>query len=383
MNRVAERHVRARMPSAAPARLAALLAAAGLAAQSNEPPPVVRGFEAVLVPEVTSRLASPNLTTVAWGAHLAAKHRVTAAVPALRERLATLRDSSSSDRMFAALALLDALVQTDAAPDADELQPFLTDVTRVPAFALLLRDRERNRDALRAHFRSLDDDRAWLEWRAAGSALAETKDTVLVHDLLAKLTTQIDLTVRDQPSDGHGTGRRTGGGRGRSGDGTLDVPDGHPPTVLYRLSTTGVAGAMLLVPGKEPIFLLRHVHTGTPVGYGSSESHLFGAHQRQRRAWLVQMLGDEARVLPFGPERGGTVLWHGDGAIDSVVEPHREAARDAFRATVRLCVEHDLVAEADVRELVPTIRVRLFDERGDRSVPLPELPDALRPEDRR
>src|SRR5688572_2958374 len=94
---------------------------------AQDPPPIGRGVEVQLLPEVTSRLASQNPATVAWGAHLAARHRVGAAVPEVKRALARFAPddaATEATRELVALALLDALVQNGAPATAEELAPF-------------------------------------------------------------------------------------------------------------------------------------------------------------------------------------------------------------------------------------------------------------------
>lgn len=343
-------------------------------AQQDGRPPVVHGVEATLVLEITSRLRSDDPVTVAWGAHLAAKHRVAAAVPVLREQLAALTGERRPPHSFRAFAILDALVQTDAVLSANEITPFLDGPGRAAAFALLVRDPVGHREALRAHFRSLDDERGWLEWRATGEVLAGLRDAVLAVDLLERLEMEFEVVVRSPGDDSRRAVGARSGGRGFSGSERFEVPEGLPPTVLYTLSEFGDPGDVLLIAADKPIYLHRTVYEERRFRAARGDgSHLFGAHQKQRRAWLERMLGGDITGLPFGVKRLREVEWRDAESFAADVARLREEARTDYRRVVDLCVDRGLVTRDAVDELTPRIEWKRTDARLDRSEELPDL----------
>jgi hypothetical protein len=363
------------MPTHALLALALHAATSPLASAQADDPPVVRGVEATLLPEVTSRLRSQDLTTVAWGAHLAAKHRVAAVVPALRARLAELAEVPREQRTFAELALLDALVQNEAAPTAAELAPFRGGSTRVPALVLLLRDAIGNREAVLETYRKVDNGKVWIEWLATGATLAKIKDADFTAAVLGRLATTVHVVVRDLGDENHVHFGRGGWG-GRFGDGDFDVDEHQPPTVLYEWTRLGEPGDTLWIGGEQPVFLRRVVHTGRRVGIGRSDSSSRGDHQRQRRAWLHDMIGRQWDAPKFPAERTQYVAWRGPESLTAKVADLRAEIDAEYRHLLARCVTAELLTEAATAGLQPTVTLELHDRRASKDEPLPDLPAA-------
>lgn len=353
--------------------LAALCVLQAVAAQTDEPPPIARGVEAVLLPEITSRLRSDDLATVAWGAHLAAKYRVTEAAPILRTALAELADRPQAAGRFAELALLDALLQTDAVLTTEELAPFRTGLGGTAWLALLARDPIGNREALAHHFRQLDRAGAWIEWVATGNVLVTTRDADFVLALLERQHVMQRVVVRDAATT-ETPAARTGGRRGRGRNvASIEVPPSQPPTVLYELTLDGRPGDVLFARGEHTVFLRRHVHEQRTIRRRDHESHTLGDPERQRLAWLARMLEQTVAELPFAVECSLTVSWHGAEKLQADLQEARADVLADFRRLVAVCVEAKLVARAATTDLAPTIEIRWDDRRGDQSEPLPAV----------
>jgi hypothetical protein len=341
-------------------------------AQQEGQHPIALGVEATLLPEVTSRLRSRDLATVAWGGHLAASHRVVDAIPELRAALASLVEVPAEEGQFTALAVLDALVQTGASLAADELQAFVGGVTVTPALVLLVRDARGNRAALLKTYRTFDAERDWLAWLAMGHALASIADAEFAADLLAHQRAVLRVRVEEENHRGGGE-PRGGGGRIRRGCGSLVVGADYPPTVIDELVADGRSGDVLLANGANPVFLRRSVHTEREVGIGFSESTTHGARERQRLAWLTQCLAADAERLPFAVERTCSVVWHGADELMTALREHRAQARADYRRLADMCVAARLVTAVTAAALEPVIEFQLIDLRKDKREPLPEV----------
>ena len=350
-----------------------VLAAALMPLRAQEDaPPVVRGVEATLLPEIESRLRSADTGTVAWGAHLAARYHVAAAVPELRAKLATFAVTPDQELKFAVLALLEALVQTNAVVPLAELRPFLRGLSRTPALVLLARDLDTNRDYFITEFRRLAGDGAWTEWLACGNLLASVKDAAFALDVLRSVDVTLHVLVRDPDDETFGGSGGSGGSSFRSADGKLDVPEHHPPTVLYSLSRRGRPGDVLFAAGTKPVYLRRVVRSERQFGIGESDGLRNGEQRETHIEWLAELLDKPVILLPLDFEQRTVIDWRGPDAFTvSMRETHARIAADHAKL-VDLCVETRLLMREAVTGLRPAVDVKLRDVRKDKTVPLPE-----------
>src|SRR5262245_13336238 len=91
-----------------------------------------------------AQLRSDDLATAAWGAYAVAEHRLRGCIPEVSARLARLAGPTEAEAgRCAAIALLDALIETRAVVPAIELAPFAD--LRAPAIVLLAREPAANR----------------------------------------------------------------------------------------------------------------------------------------------------------------------------------------------------------------------------------------------
>ncbi|MFY9341315.1 MAG: hypothetical protein WAT39_02415 [Planctomycetota bacterium] len=306
-------------------RLACILL---IAVAAPAQPPIDRGVEVQLLPEVTSRLASQDLATVAWGAHLAATHRCTGAATELRRALARLAAEGPLDgeRLLAVLALLDALAQTDVRMQARDLEGLVGPHTRATIWLLLAKSPTLNADFLLAAFASPAGDASPAEWLAAGNLLRRNP-RALAPLLLDALQYELAIEVRD-PDGTAAVGGRCWCACGPGWNAKLEVPAEFPPTALYELTQLGRTGDVLLASGPTPVFARRFVLRGQEA----RTRHYEPAVDRQRamRAWLADLLGCEVASLgPFRLQR--PVPWTGEQALRAEVERGRNELTAAFR----------------------------------------------------
>lgn len=338
---------------------------------AQDPLPIGRGVEVQLLPEVTSRLASQNPATVAWGAHLAAKHRVGAAVPEIKRALARFAPddaATEATRELVALALLDALVQNGAPATAEELAPFWSGPTRAPAYVLLGRDGKANAALYLADYERLDENGARGPWLAAGALLAGWRDPGLVTRILDRLEYQLSVQVTEP-----GSGRRAGGGMiggGFTVAAPLQVPDDFPPTALYELVATPVPGDQLFLAGVDAVHVRRVVATGRAVSTGHREP--IAAHTRQatRVRWLAEAM--QCGVHELGSFVPAVELEWRDAATLRADVARTKAELDAkFAALQHRCREQSLDRAAAPRPV--RIRTRVVDLRERDRSPLPVI----------
>lgn len=316
--------------------------------------------------EVETRLRSDKLETVAWGAWLASEHRVTTAVPALREALAKLGPMGPAK--FAAQAVLDALAQNGAKVSPELLAPFTGGMHEGVAFVLMAREPKAHQDELRRRFLALDKMGRYSRWMAAGNLLAACKDRGFGRHLLAGLRHDVVITVYDGDSIGGAFGGAAGG---KHVDRGFRMPPHYPPAVTYRLVTRPVAGDVLFAPGAKPVFYRREVHAGDKVPNGKGERLVIRGRQEVRVGWIRQAAS--GGVPELSREE---VVWH-----------HWQDL-DAYRAEVakqqkRLAWSRGLIEAAalELEWIEPEERQRFRlrtalsarDHRDDRATPLPPI----------
>ncbi|MBM4059985.1 MAG: hypothetical protein FJ265_02665, partial [Planctomycetes bacterium] len=174
-----------------------LLAAGLLTALAAQDAPRERfaAQRAQLVTNTTAQLQSQDIAEVAWGAYTAAQFRLQDCVPALRKALGQLPWRDATSDRCATLALLDALIQTDAVVPAEELAPHLGE--RAPTIVLMAREPEKNREPLlRAFTSGIGSCGASPEWIACGNLLAMMRDPEFVRAVL-RSPSQLWVTVCD------------------------------------------------------------------------------------------------------------------------------------------------------------------------------------------
>jgi hypothetical protein len=361
--------------------LAASALICSITACARAQPPVEREVVADALQDITTRLASPDLATVAWGAYFAATRHVAEAVPALRQRLAELAQLPAEERTCAQLAILDALVQNDASMTAAELEPFGVGFAYEPVFALLCRNPDPNRGWLLQHCRDLPVDGPWLDWVATGNVLASLRDPDFATDLLRATAVTRTITVRD-PGDEDWElrvermsvccGSACAAGR------SLEVPVGYPPMVHYSLEVSPTADSTLLTKGPYAVYLRRVEHSARRFGTGRSRAIDDDEpirRARMRHTWLSRMLDREADQPRPIIARTFEVDWHGSAALRALIEQEQHTVRADFRALAELCVAARLTSWTALADAAPDISIRLHDVRQDTSQPLPDPQD--------
>jgi len=308
------------------------------------------------VQEAIVNLHSDDLRKVAWGAWSAALNDLAPCVGELRARLVALAKVSPAQRTFVVRAVLDALIQIDAAVPVVELEPFLASPeTMTHAFVLLVRRADENGPLLRQLFRSQSDTS--LVWVASGNLLAAARDPEYVVDLLRSpvhlKVSVVDPGVLLQPIRSH-THERWG----------ESVPDGYPPVTTYRLGSEGIKVA----DGPLPVRALRRTDKNGEIDFGTS-----AGYRSLRRMWFAHVLGDGAPDRLLDQDQWVEVEWSGAKEfLDGVQERRSEIERD-FADLITACVKTKLVKATAVDGLRPVVEVQLDDRRKDLGIALPDV----------
>lgn len=340
------------------ARTAAVLLAVGWArAQDPQPRQGYEQTRAKLVAGAKANLQAKDLATLAWAAHAAAEYRLTECVPDLVAALEPQATQPGAHAEYAALAVLDALVETGAAVPGKQLVPFLDGWAHDPALLLLGRAPEANRALLLEQFRKEPTmgDRSI----ACGTWLADIGATELVRELLLGPVT-IDVLVSDAPE---------GLVEAVQMDALIlshfrpRVPAGFPHT-LHHLHIGSAADAGSICTQRVEYL------GGFCLPFNPFDPRRRGAHD----AWLRRLLGDRGKGMTIERAPLRAAKWDGADAMRTAVAGWRAESAAAHAALVDACVDAKLVA-ADAVPRTPAIRVQLFDYRSKQGVPLPSGPE--------
>lgn len=341
-------------------------------ANAQEPTQAER-FAAVrekLVAETRQQLLADDLATVAWGGHTAAEYRLTECIPQLRARLAGLAKPTGNAAEFAALALLDALVETDAIVPGEELAPFLTGWCRDAALMLLGARPEANRALLLQQYRTTHPR---SEARiACGCWLAGMHDPAFLDELLLAPVT-IEVIVGGSGDD-FVRGIELAGGFFSLSHYRPKIPPGFPQPRFRHLAADPAGDATTM----DRVRLTRAKY----IGGFCLPDHAFERRIRTARtAWLRQYLDGLGKPPAFDLTPILAVEWQGADALrDAITKVRRDVEADR-RAVVEACVQAKLLDAPKAAALPPiTWDVQLTDFRADQATPLPKSQEwSIRP----
>jgi hypothetical protein len=354
-----------------------LLIMPALAAVGRAQEPATPAGEALaaLEKKVDELLASPKEADQSWGAYLAGKHGIKAAVPALLKL--TDKAAAPADwykqpaRFYAAAALV------DLAPDLDEkaLQLFIDEKCHALAMALIAAHPQGKEKLL---FGIIDPARkpgpvSDEAWAAACNLLVQGRAAGFAAGLIRETSVHMKVVVREAGP----LGFRDGGSRKatiRCGDGQIVFGDEFPPVVYHQLTLRERSGLTLLAPGPKNVYLERS-ESSKPgqMGIGS----ISGSFDRDgyRLSCLAALLRRRSEDLEARIESGATVEWKD---ADDLRQRVASAVRDVLGAWARLgesLTEQGLLTEEEQRAAAPTVVLEVRDLREDRKAPLPKVED--------
>lgn len=322
-----------------------------IAQEKDTPAQRFAAQRAKVADEVREQLQSDDLATIAWAAHTHAEMRLDGCVPELRAKLASIAEKKGDERDFAALAILDALIQADKDVPGEEVAPFLGSLTRCSAFTLLRRQPRKNLSQLIALHREAPQSGAlWLE---CGKLIADSvgkRKEARAEFALALLRAPILLFV--EVHDAGATPIELGDyGVQVSGCVKLKAPDGFPPIVQYG---SGGPNARATSPWLSD-------------AWSSFNDRMLGARNR----WMAQLLDLTKDTFPHDLSPFVHVAWSGLASLEAAEAVHRAKIVATHRAVAAMCVEARLVSAEVAASLVPEIRRLRLDDRTDHfSAPL-------------
>src|SRR5262245_18852113 len=201
--------------------------------------------------KVEQLIQSASTRDRAWAAYFIGEYKLEEFAPALIKLLNPNQLDPEWEDGFVYRAVLDSLIRLDISAPSDSLMPLYK---RFPAQTLIILARSpfKNSEALLSIAEHPGSEACWV---AACNLLAESNAHGFAAFLLKSVKIKVEITVSEK-------GNTMSGSFGSSSSvacGIFQVPDGFPPTALYRLTDLPRRDAVVVAPGAHPIFYERQV----------------------------------------------------------------------------------------------------------------------------
>lgn len=343
----------------------------------------IASMDRELLPTVEERLASDSAADVAWGGYLAQRYRLRGATRAICEALARLRGRDELEARFTRLHLLDGLIGSGAKVPAEQVEHLLDDpLTRAAAFAVIATDPKANREAL-TRVAVAPAERGDLVRKAAGRMLVtrELQAPPLGELIVKHAEVHLRVTLRDDKTEECVHEGQVGLGgmvKRRPRSGRLD---GFPPLIRLRLTTSLLSDDIVALVVAErlgvPAVLLTR---DEGVTYASTDLQRGELQAAPSNDELLLLLAATTRARP-SQYTHLRITWQDADAFAKLYTTYRDGVSLELDAAVEELRQRGwLRRDALVGQRI-ALHEHLDDVRGDKSVPLPELP--RRPEPNR
>jgi hypothetical protein len=213
-----------------------------------------------------------------------------------------------------------------------------------------------------------------LELVAAGNVLVKDRTPGFAALLLSKFTQHLTIAVVDA-----GLGGFSGGGGSECGF-SMRVPKTSWPAVgLYILTQVperlpGV-NATYLVGGDTPVYYLR-AEPGNYDNPGDDPGYCDDGNRDQYRAqYLSKLMANASPQIKPDPYPYATIVWKGETDYSQQLLATVEQQRILFRRAVAALQDSARgLTPAETETLKPRIEILIRDDRANKSIPLPALP---------
>ena len=302
----------------------------------------------------------------AWGAYLAGQHKLKELTPALVELIGDPSLGDGWEESIVRQAALDSLIRLNAKVPADALRSLPANYSD-EKIILMASEPGANASALLEMFdggEPAGEAGPDARWLAVGNLLAETKPQGFAAALLRWLRVKAEITIVDTETNiGYGYG--SGGGCGGAGGGG---PEGFPPVSFYHLSAKALRGAVVVAPGKYPVYYIRTEQIYGGCGYGGL-NYIRDFHRIEYLAGLLGTITDE---LNLDSRPSHTIACKDARQCRSEFVRVRREIEQAYAGVVSALVEKSLLDASDAALLPPHITFRLHDRRQHKTYPLPD-----------
>ncbi len=328
--------------------------------------PDAEKLDAAAALRIDEAIATRDAKTLAWAAHEAERCASVAVQASLRHALAAAYAFTDAvERRCVVDALLDDLLRARAPLSDDELG-LLTKAGahREQAIIAASFDAKVHETFLRGLLDVPLEDASWV---AVCDLLASIRSPRLAAPILRPLKLDITLIVRD--------GRRGGGHRRMVrvfGDGSIIVPQGFPPDVLYGLALDPLPGDVVVAVGEKAVYARRTDAAEGAHGTGGQRIPL------DRQQTSIDFLSDLLRPQIMDTMKRAhdevVVTWSGPAAFTTAAIDARASMKEAWQRMVEGLQKGGLLTAEDAGALKPDIRIVVEDQRADTSVQIPGLP---------
>jgi len=309
-------------------------------------------------------LAAKEPARVAWAAWNAAEQERRELAGELRAAaLRVVRADVDKTTTFVMRSLLDALIRLEAPCEPAELAEFaklgiLTDTVCV----LASQDARSARPFLEPLFERSTDVHVW---NLCANLFARELPAEFAPRFVPLAQVAITVIVRD-PNAGFSGGRSTG-----IGCGSLEAPEGFPPTVIYSLQRhERTPKTTLLADGPVPIGCERTVRTERTFGLGGRTEEL--DKPATALGLLRRLAGDRPGHSALKSEIEILHTWTAAANYRRQVQAELDLLRTSWKSLLEE-LQHAELISAELAETPPPFQVTISDRRSSKLVPLPEL----------
>ena len=353
-------------------------------------------WRAGMVSEARRQLQSPDPNSVAWGAFNAGTYQLEALLPELTAALLHPPDASDQERHAMISALLEAAIQLRRPLPWDALIPYLK---MSPVQTAILMPQTTGALPAKALLDAMTSSSGG-EWVAIANFLLLRQPAGLAAEFLRDLRLVLTVSVTSGQSAGIGSG--FGGGVGR--DRMQLIPAGYPPSVSYEFRYSDYEfirpRRSLLSGGPRPVFFIRTPCSRTQCWLEQPDDSRVSA--RARLTYLAALLSSPAPPVrddrianeialtwrdsgdfragrsssPFGvnAEESLSVIWKDAADLRARVATRRTEIVQRYHMILDRLYSRKLLTleERELRNEVAIV-VTLYDERADKSEPLPPI----------
>lgn len=317
--------------------------------------------------EAARLLKSQANTERAWGAYLAGRHGLKELTPALVELLADASLGDGWEERIIRQAALDSLIRLEAKVPPAALRSLPAHFAD-EKIILMLRAGEENVAALLETFDTelAGESGPDARWLAVGNLLAETKARGFAASLLKGLKIEAEITVVDfEGSLNYAYGSNGGCGGGCGGVMRTDFP----PVGFYNFTAYASRGAVVVAPGKYPVYYLRAQSGQSGCGYDSMGGYTRDFHRVEYIAGLLDTMPDE---LKFDSWTSHKIVCKDARQCRGELALVRRQVEQSYAAMLSALVEKNLLDASDAATLPPDITFTIHDQRQHKAFPLPD-----------
>ena len=308
-------------------------------------------------------LQSVDLKDRTWGAYWVGEQRAVELLDYLSAFLQPPPTTGIGDEREAFYrAVLDTLIRLGADLPVQTLTGIIQHYPPEGVILFAQASREK-RSALLDVFRQQMSD---VPWQAVGNLLVGEKLPGFAVALLAPMQEiRVTISVTDRVTDGGVAGSIASGIR------TFFVPKDYPPIGCYRLTNEQSAGGVMVAPGPHPIYYERTVvQPGDKMGV--ENSYRDDNRDPRRLEYLALMLDLPTEEVRFDTNPVRTVQWSTQEDYRRAVEEICQLVLKAFDSLHALLAARGLITSSEAAAIRAHVHLRVFDNRQDKSIPLPE-----------